>query len=41
MLAAKVLDHIWNIGQFLTQPHFASYTGSAPLDASSGDKVRH
>jgi len=24
-----------------TEHHFASYTGSAPLDASSGNNVRH
>ncbi|MFJ4814723.1 IS110 family transposase [Streptomyces sp. NPDC088801] len=41
VLAAKVLGHIGNISRFPTEHHFASYTGSAPLDASSGNNVRH
>ncbi|MGV9248806.1 transposase [Streptomyces sp. NPDC003710] len=41
VLAAKVLGHIGDISRFPTEHHFASYTGSAPLDASSGNNVRH
>lgn len=41
VLAAKVLGHVGNIDRFPTEHHFASYTGSAPLEASSGNTVRH
>ncbi|MEV8546766.1 transposase [Streptomyces sp. NPDC051572] len=41
VLAARVLGHIGDISRFPTAHHFASYTGSAPLDASSGRHVRH
>ncbi|MFF7234692.1 transposase [Streptomyces sioyaensis] len=41
VLAAKVIGHIGNISRFPTEHHFASYTGSAPLEASSGNNVRH
>ncbi|WP_328868785.1 IS110 family transposase [Streptomyces sp. NBC_00287] len=40
MLAAKVIGHVGDVSRFPTKHHFASYTGSAPLDASSGDNVR-
>ncbi|MFK0047476.1 transposase [Streptomyces sp. NPDC090741] len=39
--AAKVIGHIGDVSRFPTEHHFASYTGSAPLDASSGNNVRH
>ncbi|MFF3159555.1 IS110 family transposase [Streptomyces sp. NPDC057910] len=39
--AAKVLGHVGDVTRFPTEHHFASYTGSAPLDASSGNNVRH
>lgn len=41
VLAAKVIGHVGDISRFPTEHHFASYTGSAPLDASSGNNVRH
>ncbi len=41
VLAAKVLGHVGNIDRFPTEHHFASYTGSAPLAASSGNIARH
>ncbi|MGW3248831.1 IS110 family transposase [Streptomyces sp. NPDC001070] len=41
VLAAKVIGHVGNISRFPTEHHFASYTGSAPLDASSGNNWRH
>ncbi|MGW1917561.1 transposase [Streptomyces sp. NPDC002076] len=41
VLAAKVLGHVGDVSRFPTEHHFASYTGSAPLDASSGNNVRH
>jgi transposase len=41
VLAAKLLGHVGNISRFPTEHHFASYVGSAPLDASSGKRIRH
>lgn len=41
VLAAKVLGHIGDIDRFPSEHHFASYTGSAPLEASSGNNTRH
>lgn len=41
VLAAKLLGHIGDITRFPTADHFASYTGAAPLDASSGEQIRH
>jgi transposase len=29
------------VGRFPTRAHFASYSGTAPVEASSGDVVRH
>jgi transposase len=41
VLAAKILGHVADVTRFRTAAHFAGYTGTAPLDASSGDQVRH
>jgi transposase len=41
VLAAKLLGHIGDITRFPSASHFASYTGTAPLDASSGRQNRH
>lgn len=41
VLAAKILGHVGTITRFPTADHFASYTGTAPLDASSGEQTRH
>ncbi|WP_199840425.1 transposase [Streptomyces sp. AS58] len=41
VLAAKLLGHVGDISRFPTDHHFASDVGSAPLDASSGKRVRH
>jgi transposase len=38
---AKILGLVGNIARFPSSGHFASYTGTAPLDASSGQRVRH
>ncbi|MFI6475458.1 transposase [Streptomyces sp. NPDC050516] len=38
VLAVKILGRIGDVSRFPTQHQFASYTGSAPLDASSGRK---
>jgi transposase len=39
--AALILGEVGNIARFPGKDHFASYTGTAPLEASSGDVVRH
>jgi transposase len=39
--AARLLVEIGDITRFPTRAHFASWTGTAPIDASSGDHVRH
>jgi len=39
--AARLLIDVGDITRFPTRGHFASWNGTAPLDASSGDHVRH
>jgi transposase len=39
--AARILGDVGNIHRFPTKGHFASWTGTAPIEASSGDHVRH
>ena len=39
--AARVLGDVGNVARFQTKAHFASWTGTAPIDASSGQRVRH
>jgi transposase len=41
VLAAKLLGHVGDVTRFPSEHHFASYTGTAPLDASSGKNIRH
>jgi transposase len=41
VVAATLLGHIGDIRRFPTAGHFAAYCGVAPLEASSGDVVRH
>lgn len=41
ILAAKIIGRVGNVARFPTKAHFASYTGTAPIEASSGDVVRH
>ena len=41
VLAAKILGHTGPIGRFATADAFANYTGTAPIEVSSGDVVRH
>ena len=41
VLAVKLLGHVGDITRFPSQDHFASYTATAPLDASSGNQQRH
>jgi transposase len=39
--AARLLVEVGDITRFPSKAHFASWTGTAPIDASSGDNVRH
>jgi transposase len=39
--AARLLGDIGDITRFPTRGHFASWNGTAPIDASSGDHTRH
>jgi transposase len=39
--AALILGEVGTVARFPSNDHFASYTGTAPLDASSGEVVRH
>ncbi len=39
--AARLLGDIGDIARFASRNHFASWNGTAPLDASSGDQHRH
>jgi transposase len=38
--AARVLSDVGDVARFPDRNHFASWTGTAPLDASSGDQIR-
>ncbi|WP_240746769.1 IS110 family transposase [Cryptosporangium phraense] len=39
--AARLLVEVGDITRFPSKAHFGSWTGTAPIDASSGDHVRH
>jgi transposase len=41
ILAAKIVGTVGNVARFPTKAHFASYSGTAPVEASSGEMVRH
>jgi len=41
ILAAKIIATVGNAARFPTKAHFASYSGTAPVEASSGELVRH
>jgi transposase len=41
ILAAKLVGHSGDITRFPDRDHFASYTGTAPIEVSSGDVRRH
>lgn len=41
VLAAKIIGHVGDITRFPSSDHLASYAGTAPIEASSGDVVRH
>jgi transposase len=39
--AARILADVGDIARFPNRNHFASWTGTAPIDASSGEQIRH
>src|SRR6266487_1220586 len=39
--AARLLVEVGEVTRFPNKAHFASWDGTAPMDASSGDQVRH
>ncbi|MFF4893520.1 IS110 family transposase [Micromonospora chersina] len=39
--AARLLGEVADITRFPNRAHFASWNGTAPIDASSGEQVRH
>ena len=41
ILAAKILGIVGDVSRFPSKAHFASYAGVAPMEASSGEVVRH
>ena len=41
ILAARIIGTVGDVGRFPTKAPFASYAGTAPLEASSGQVVRH
>jgi transposase len=41
LIAGRILAETGDITRFATKDKFASYNGTAPIDVSSGDQVRH
>jgi transposase len=41
ILASRIIGTVGNVGRFPSRAHFASYAGTAPVEASSGEVVRH
>ena len=41
LLAGKILAMVGSIDRFRSAAAFASYSGTAPIEASSGDVIRH
>jgi transposase len=41
VVAARILADVGDIARFADRNRFASWTGTAPLDASSGEQTRH
>ena len=41
IMAAKIIGRVGDVGRFPTRAQFASYSGSAPVESSSGEVVRH
>lgn len=41
VIAGRILAEVGNAARFPDKAHFASYNGTAPIDASSGEQQRH
>lgn len=41
VVAARILADVGDVARFTDRNRFASWTGTAPLDASSGEQIRH
>lgn len=41
VVAGRILAEVGDIARFPTKDHFATYNGTAPIDVSSGEQVRH
>jgi transposase len=41
ILAARIMGTVGSVARFPSKAHFASYSGTAPLETSSGEVVRH
>ena len=41
VLAAKILGHVGDVSRFGPADRFASYSGTAPIEVSSGEVIRH
>jgi transposase len=41
ILAARIIGTVGDVARFPTKAHFASYAGTAPVEATSGEVVRH
>src|SRR6478735_1551716 len=41
VVAARILADVGDVARFTDRNRFASWTGTAPLDASSGEHIRH
>jgi transposase len=41
VVAARILAEVGDVTRFADRNRFASWTGTAPLDASSGEQIRH
>lgn len=39
--SAMIIGHVGNVARFKSAAHFASYNGTAPIEASSGENKRH
>jgi transposase len=41
VIAGRILAEVGDVARFATKDRFASYIGTAPIDASSGEQARH
>ena len=41
VIAGRLLGRTGRASRFPTAPHFASYTGAAPVEVASGERARH